>query len=236
MKKFFFTLQQILILLFLLLMYYLIYHFSSSCPVKQKEVVMKYENEIPLTEDLMREHGLLDRILLIYEAIIQRIDTDKNFPVKTLTQTLDITQSFIENYHEKLEEDYVFPIFRKHNKEVELVDTLQKQHNEGRKITAELKNLTHQLSWSIQDLDIIKGLLHEFISMYRPHEAREDTQLFPLVRSLLSEEEFNNLSNTFEDIEHKLFGKNGFQSMVKKIAEIEKQLGIYKLEQFTPKE
>jgi len=37
-----------------------------------------------------------------------------------------------------------------------------------------------------------------------------------------------------DDFEHKLFGKNGFESIVKKVASLEKELGIYTLEQFTP--
>ena len=34
------------------------------------------EEEIPPTEDLMREHGVLNRILLIYEEIIKRGESD----------------------------------------------------------------------------------------------------------------------------------------------------------------
>ena len=84
----------------------------------QKELFMnkKKEPEIPLTEDLMREHGILNRILLIYEEIIKKIENDTDFLITTLNNTVNITQSFIEDYHEKLEENYVFPIFEKHKK------------------------------------------------------------------------------------------------------------------------
>ena len=70
--------------------------------------------------------------------------------------------------------------------------------------------------------------------MYRPHEAREDTVLFPQVRSLISEQEFKDLSEKFEDLEHELFGPEGFENMIKKVEDIEKNLGIYNLDQFTP--
>ena len=78
----------------------------------------KEEAEIPLTEDLMREHGLLNRVLLVYEEIIRRIDADENFSLSTLNNAVSIIKSFIEDYHEKLEEDYLFPLFEKHRKEI----------------------------------------------------------------------------------------------------------------------
>jgi len=71
--------------------------------------------------------------------------------------------------------------------------------------------------------------------MYRPHEAREDTMLFPAFRRLVSRNEYDSLGEEFEDNEHKLFGNDGFETMVNKVADIEKSLGIYELSQFTPK-
>jgi hemerythrin-like domain-containing protein len=202
---------------------------SQDLPVNKKE-----EIEIPLTEDLMKEHGLLNRVLLIYEEIIRRLDQDIDFPISALANAINIIQSFIENYHEKLEEDYVFPIFEKHKKEMRLVRTLKNQHVKGREITAQLQQLVTSDNLE-NNKKKIKTLLQKFITMYRPHEAREDTVLFPKVRSLISEQAFKKLSETFEDMEHKLFGEHGFETVVNKVAAIEKKLGIYKLEQFTPK-
>jgi len=71
--------------------------------------------------------------------------------------------------------------------------------------------------------------------MYRPHEAREDTVLFPAFRKIVSQHEYDSLGEEFENNEHKIFGEDGFETMVNKIADIEKQLGIYELAQFTPK-
>lgn len=194
----------------------------------------KEEFEIPLTEDLMREHGILNRVLLIYEEIIRRIDNKEPFALDTLKNAVGIIKSFIEEYHEKLEEDHVFPLFEKAKKEIRLIATLKNQHIKGRQVTAQLQKLTAGSLLSDKDKKQVRTLLTKFIRMYRPHEAREDTELFPQVRSLLSEQEFNELGEKFEELEHKLFGKQGFETMVEKVAAIEKELGIYQLEQFTP--
>lgn len=196
----------------------------------------KEEFEIPLTEDLMREHGMLNRVLLIYEEIIRRIDAKIEFNVANLRDAVQIIKSFIEEYHEKMEEEYIFPLFEKHKKEIRLVRTLKKQHNKGREITAQVQRLlTDENCLSrAQNKKYIKNLLQKFITMYRPHEAREDTILFPQVRSLISEQRFKELSDILDDLEHTLFGPEGFEKMLQQVERIEKELGIYQLDQFTP--
>src|ERR1700751_1706198 len=78
-------------------------------------------------------------------------------------------------------------------------------------------------------------LLSDFNTMYRPHEAREDTILFQAFKKIVSGNEYDSLGEEFENNEYKLFGKDGFETMLDKVANIEKQLGIYDLSKFTPK-
>src|SRR5438034_723182 len=108
----------------------------------------KEEEEVSPAEDLMREHGVLKRVLLVYGEAIRRIEANEDLPPETVMDSAKIIRNFIEDYHEELEEDFLFPRFKK---------------------------------------------------------AGE------------------------------LFGKNGFEKMVDKVAGIEKKLGIYDLTQFTPK-
>jgi hemerythrin-like domain-containing protein len=189
--------------------------------------------EIPITEDLMREHGLLNRVLLIYEEIIKRID-QKDFRANILLQAVTIIEQFVEGYHEKIEELYIFPIFEKNNTKTSLTRTLRDQHNKGRVITARLKALCQSATHDKKTLITIKSLLKKFIAMYRPHEAREDTELFPAVRSLITEAEFKDLGEKSEDLEYDLFGKQGFYGVLQRVEALEKDLGIYSLEKFTP--
>jgi hemerythrin-like domain-containing protein len=77
--------------------------------------------------------------------------------------------------------------------------------------------------------------MRQFIRMYHPHEAREDTVLFPALRQIVSKQEFAALGEDFEKKEHQRFGEEGFEKMVDRVAGIEKTLGIYDLAQFTPK-
>lgn len=59
----------------------------------------------------MREHGVLERVLLIYDEAIRRIDANEDLPPDAVMDSAKIVRSFIEDYHEKLEEDFLFPRF-----------------------------------------------------------------------------------------------------------------------------
>jgi hypothetical protein len=71
--------------------------------------------------------------------------------------------------------------------------------------------------------------------MYRPHEAREDTVLFPSLYKLISAKQIADLGEQFEEKEHQLLGAEGFEKAVDDVAAVEKQLGIYDLSKFTPR-
>jgi hemerythrin-like domain-containing protein len=193
------------------------------------------EEDVTPTEDLMREHGLLKRVLLIYDEVRSRIAARTSFPPEAIANSANIIRSFIEEYHEKLEEDHLFPRFRKKNKLVDLVDTLDAQHKAGRKVTAQILLLAHAGLKTDADKQKISTALHQFVRMYAPHEAREDTILFPAFRELVSKNEYAAMGEDFEKKEHQLFGKEGFEGMVEKVSEIEKTLGIFDLKLFTPR-
>ena len=193
------------------------------------------EEEISPVEDLMREHGVLNRIMMIYDNCRAKLVNKEEFQVDALTDSANIIRSFVEDYHEKLEEKFLFPRFVNANKLVDLVQTLYIQHHAGRILTDQILNLANVNSLKNPD-DTLKliNLLDTFNRMYRPHEAREDTVLFPNLRKIVSRNEYDSMGEDFEKQEHLLFGAEGFEGMVDKVAGIEKQLGIYDISAFTP--
>jgi len=196
----------------------------------------KEEEEVGPPEDLMREHGVLKRLLLVYGEVLRRMDAKQDFPPGALADAAGIIRSFIEDYHEKLEEDFLFSRFEKANQLVDLVKVLRDQHQAGRRVTdvtirlAKLRSLKNE-----SERAQLASSMRQFIRMYNPHEAREDTVLFPAFHKIVTPHEFDSLGEDFEKKENELFGEDGFEKMVDKVAGIEKRLGIYDLAQFTPK-
>jgi len=190
--------------------------------------------EVSPAEDLMREHGVLKRVLLIYGEALRRMDTSEELPPEPVVDSAKIIRNFIEDYHEKLEEDFLFPRLKKANQLTDLVDVLLQQHRGGRRLTdITMRFATNQALKNPDDRRQLADSMRQFIRMYNPHEAREDTVLFPAFRKIVSKNEYDSLGEDFEKKEHELFGADGFEGMVNKVAGIEKALGIYDLAQFT---
>jgi hemerythrin-like domain-containing protein len=195
----------------------------------------KEDNAVTPPEDLMREHGVLDRVLLIYECGMQKFGAGQQFDPAILTKSAEVVRDFIENYHEKSEEEAIFPRFTKAGKMTDLVYTLLAQHQAGRLITANILRLAPDSRKDGQPRQQLVSAMHTFIAMYRPHAAREDTDLFPKLRSLVSGNEYDAIAEDFEKKEHQLFGEDGFEKMVHRVAELERAIGIDDLNQFTPR-
>ncbi|MGA5759433.1 hemerythrin domain-containing protein [Nonomuraea bangladeshensis] len=192
--------------------------------------------EVPVTppEDLMREHGVLKRVLLIYREGIRRIGAGEPVPIRPLHAGAGIIRTFIEEYHEELEERYVFPRLVKAGKLTDTVPVLVRQHQRGRVLTGRVLDVTARAVPQRARRDLAADLA-AFVRMYEPHEAREDTVVFPAMREVIPPKEFSELAETFEDEEHRRFGPAGFTGVVGQVADIEKTLGIYDLNQFTPR-
>jgi hemerythrin-like domain-containing protein len=185
-------------------------------------------------EDLMREHGVLRRLLLVYEEALRRLDGKREYPAEQVRSSAGIIRRFIEDYHEKLEEDLVFPSFEKAGKLVDLVSVLRTQHRAGRTLTDRILRLSNGSAMrddaSRREME---DVLRAFIRLYRPHAAREDTVLFPAFRPLVGGGRYRELGEQFEDREHELLGKEGFAGTVGQVAKIEQALGLFDLAQFT---
>jgi hemerythrin-like domain-containing protein len=202
----------------------------------QRDAVGEEEGAgISPVEDLMREHGVLRRLLFVYENWIYRLTLQREEKTGSLFEAANTIRSFVEEYHEKLEEDYVFPIMKKAGQMADLVNTLLVQHQAGRRLTENVLTITGR--GTVRDTagrTALSNCLVQFIRMYRPHAAREDTVLFPAFRGVVEQDEYDRLGDLFEKKEDSLFGEKGFERVVGRVASIEKVLGIYDLAQFTP--
>jgi hemerythrin-like domain-containing protein len=186
-------------------------------------------------EDLMREHGVLRRVLLVHAEVIRGIEGGKEVNPNVLQRTTKIIRSFVEDYHEKQEEEFVFPRFERAGKLVPLVKILRAQHQAGRAVTDRIMALATPAS--VKDPNARKELaarLTSFARMYEAHAAREDTVLFPALHEIMSHHEYDALGDQFERREKQIFHGDGFDLAVDEVDQIEKLVGIEDLAKFTP--
>lgn len=185
------------------------------------------EVEVSPGEDLMQEHGVVERILLIYDEAARRIESSEALDLGAVAAACRVVGRFVQDYHERQEEDFVFPRLRTAGKQTELVAVLLRQHQRGRELSADIL----RRCGSGGGIDLAQAM-RRFSAMYRPHAAREDTVLFPAFRELLGDHAYRELGEKFEDNEHARFGEHGFENTVAEVARLEAALGIADLARF----
>jgi hemerythrin-like domain-containing protein len=195
----------------------------------------KSQAPVNAPEDLMREHGVLERILLIYEVGGRRLGHGEDLDPDLFAQAAQTMRAFVHDYHEKSEEEEIFPRFKKAGQMVTLVDVLLAQHAAGRKLTETVIKLAPTTRNSSDQKKLLTDAMQATVTLYRPHVAREDTDIFPTLHSLLTPSEFDELGETLEKQEGAKFGADGFEKAIKVVADIEKKLGTDDIGQYTPK-
>jgi hemerythrin-like domain-containing protein len=207
---------------------------AQSQPKKDSD-----ELEVTPNEDLMREHGLLRRILLIYDESVMRLTQHSkgkpDFDSAVVIQCADIVRKFVEDYHEMLEQEHVFPRVVMKGELTTLVNTLLDQHRIGRQLTDKIKQSASTALKNKDDATTLAHSIYNFQHMYRPHAAWEDTVLFPAFKATLTQHEYDALGEDFEKVETQKFGEEGFEHVLAQVAAIEKKLGIDDPRHYTPK-
>lgn len=193
-------------------------------PNKESE---KHAKEVSATEDLMREHGVIRRILVVYRLSAVRLrNQPASAPLDALQHAAKLMREFGEEYHEKqLEEAHLFPAVRAAGGAAAAeIQTLVDQHRRGREVTEYILAMSQKPVAAAADP--LARMLDAFALMYEEHAAREDTIVFPAWKQALSPKQLAEMGELFEDIEHKTFGKDGFDDAVQRIADIERAWGL----------
>ncbi|THD74469.1 MAG: hemerythrin domain-containing protein [Phenylobacterium sp.] len=205
-----------------------------GCARSQKEPRRVDPPDVSATEDLMREHGVLRRLLVVYRETAGVIRTrPKTLELAVLGQAADLFRTFGEAYHEKsLEEAHVFPMVKKAGgRASSLIDTLIAQHDRGRQINDFLS--ARAKTGTLGDAEPVAAALESFARMYEIHAALEDTVVFEAWKALLGKKALDEWSARFEDIERATFKGDGFDLALEQVAAIEQSLGLSDLAQFT---
>lgn len=104
-------------------------------PVIPSAVQAAQKGGVNPVEELMREHGVLRRVLLIYEETANRIRNKTELPRGVIKDSASLIRRYVHDYHEKLEEEEIFPRLANEAGQRELIGVLTAQHVAGRRLT-----------------------------------------------------------------------------------------------------
>jgi hemerythrin-like domain-containing protein len=191
--------------------------------------------DVLAVEDLMREHGVLRRVLLVYAQAADQLRRRQVVPAQALHRAAQLFRSFGEDYHERsLEERHVFPaVIAAGGAPAALCHTLAAQHRRGRQITDYLLAASAGANVAPAVAAPLAGVLDGLLRMYQHHTAIEDTVVFPAWKRTLTPARYGELSERFEALEQRMFGRDGFEDAVERIGDIEQAFGLADLAALT---
>lgn len=194
------------------------------------------DSGVSATEDLMREHGVLRRLLVICRESAAMLRAGAaSFDAGALATAADLFKSFGEEYHEhQLEEGHIFPAVRRAGGEAaNMIDALVAQHNRGRELTTYVKNTCAAGRVATAEVEPLAQSLEAFARMYEAHAAYEDTIVFQAWRAAMSASQLREIGDQFEDIERAQFHGDGFDMAVDQVRRIEERLGLHDLARYS---
>lgn len=208
---------------------------GGNRPLKERGEELEKHEASPM-EDLMKEHGFVERILIMYQRMIDQAIRGQDVDVSIVNRSAQMIHDYINNHHERDEERYVFPKFREAGYIVDVVDTLKEQHDGSREIAKELIDLSARgVRIGMDDRKRLMYLCGAFSYMYSAHIAHENTILFPVFYDIVSPDYLDDIREKMEEGEKKVLGETGFRGIVGRLSELEKKVGTHDLNQFTPR-
>jgi hemerythrin-like domain-containing protein len=165
---------------------------------------------------------------------MRRLGQGEDIDPAVFARAAEIAKAFIHDHQEKMEEELVFTRFKTAGRMVELVGVLASQHAAGAKLTEKILAAAPQAR-SKEPREAMGRDVQALIAMYRPHMAREATDLFPTLRQLVTADEYAEIGEEMAKRERQVLSADGFEKVAKQVAEVEKVIGIQDIGVFTPK-
>ena len=146
------------------------------------------------------EHRALAAVLQALRFVVGEIRAGKlQADFRLLSAMIDYITLVPEKVHHPKEDNYLFPKLRSRStKAAELIETLEQQHAEGYRMTVGLlQALIHYQSIGAAGFAAFDALVQGYLDFNWKHLKQEETELLPLAREVLSEQDWAEIDAEF---------------------------------------
>jgi hemerythrin-like domain-containing protein len=135
------------------------------------------------------------------EYLVEEIRAGRKIDPRALHAMLYYLDTFGERVHHPKEDQYLFGIVRQRSPEARsLIAILEEEHAAG---AAAIRRLTQAMirfeEGGNREFGAFEREVHNYAASYRAHMRREEDQLFPLARSLLTDFDWATIDAAFKE-------------------------------------
>lgn len=171
------------------------------------------------SSDLINEHKAILLILEILEKISNSLESSNETDLNDIKDIIEFLKVFADECHHGKEEDYFFPALEKAGikKENGPIGVMLLEHTQGR---IYIKNMQESFTDDIFRKEDFIMAARAYVFLLRNHIEKENSVLFPMGDSKLSEEKQLELLDEFEKFEENVIGRgkhDEFHSMLHRL-------------------
>jgi branched-chain amino acid transport system ATP-binding protein len=174
-------------------------------------------------QTISSEHRSMWQLTVMLEELRKQLGKPDEKPdAELFGLILDYIEHYIERVHQPKEEALLYrAVLDRTDEGREMIAEFQREHAASPEIVArlrsQLKALTHHYPEGVAEF---QSALEAYISMMRNHIMREENELFPLARRILTDVDWDEINSAFADSADPSFGETAraeFRSLMSRI-------------------
>ncbi len=181
------------------------------------------------TEILMQEHRVIEQVMNCLEIIAQRAEADSKLDVESANQAIDFLRNFADRCHHGKEEDCLFPLLEQKGFSPDEGPTgvMRQEHEAGRRYICGMEEACN----AVTDRDspaigAFASNARAYVLLLREHIHKEDHCLFSMADQALSEQEQQQVMDSFANVEQDDMGPGTHQKYLDIAIELAKRFDV----------
>lgn len=184
------------------------------------------------TEILKKDHKIIKDIIKILESCACSLEEGRKCDLDILNGSMNLIKNFNHKYHRRTEESVLFKIAEKKSAPWRTVNigSMLREHEEGAEQVRQVADLLREsVAGGISNKKIKKAViknLYAYSSLLGSHLLQEEKTLYPMIESLLTNQERKNILQSFERLEREMMEIGDKERYANLIKDFKKRLAV----------
>ena len=181
------------------------------------------------TEILMQEHRVIEQVMNCLEIIAERGKAEGKLDIDSANEAIDFFHNFADRCHHGKEEECLFPMLEQKGFSPDEGPTgvMRQEHEAGRRYTNGMSEaIAVVTAGDAQAIGAFASNARAYVQLLRDHIQKEDHCLFSMADQALSEQEQQQVLDSFANVEKDDMGPGTHQKYLDIAAKLAKRFDV----------